>query len=101
MASAVNAIMSAVSRVVTVIDTGVALGLAPMPAEARRAVITRLDGHHYAVLVEALEAAGPETAAIVAAAAGLVGRGLSEPADLGGSTRSTVLRARTADGARW
>jgi hypothetical protein len=45
-----------------------------------------------------MEAAGTETASIVAAAAGLVGRGLSEPADLGGSTRSTVLRARTADG---
>ena len=45
-----------------------------------------------------MEATGTETASIVAAAAGLVGRGLSEPADLGGSTRSTVLRARTADG---
>ena len=43
------------SRVVTVVDTGVALGLAPMPADARRAVITRCDGHDYAVLVDALE----------------------------------------------
>ena len=43
------------SRVVTVIDTGGALGLAPMPADTRRAVITRFDGHDYAVLVDALE----------------------------------------------
>lgn len=43
------------SRVVTVIDTGLALGLAPMPANARRAVITRVEGHAYAVLVDALE----------------------------------------------
>lgn len=47
------------SRVVTVIDTGVALGLEPMPEGARRAVITRLEGHHYAVLVDALEDVAP------------------------------------------
>lgn len=52
---AVRGLTALRSRVVTVIDTGVALGLAPMPAEARRAVITRLEGHHYAVLVDALE----------------------------------------------
>ena len=45
-----------------------------------------------------MEATETETASIVAAAAKLIGRGLSEPADLGGSTRSTVLRVRTADG---
>ncbi|WP_425230139.1 chemotaxis protein CheW [Sphingomonas sp.] len=43
------------SRVVTVIDTGLALGLAATPDGTRRAIITRLDGHHYAVLVDALE----------------------------------------------
>ena len=47
------------SRVVTVIDTGLALGLDPTPATARRAVITRVDGHHYAVLVDALEDVAP------------------------------------------
>lgn len=43
------------SRVVTVIDTGVALGVGAMPADATRAVITRLDGHFYAMLVDSLE----------------------------------------------
>jgi purine-binding chemotaxis protein CheW len=42
------------SRVVTVIDTGVALGLAPL-GRTSRAVITSVDGHHYAVLVDTLE----------------------------------------------
>ncbi|MCP3734433.1 chemotaxis protein CheW [Sphingomonas sp. RP10(2022)] len=43
------------SRVVTVIDTGTALGLDPTPDSVRRAVITRIDGHDYAILVDALE----------------------------------------------
>lgn len=43
------------SRVITVIDTGRALGLANTPDPARRAIITRVDGHPYAVLVDALE----------------------------------------------
>jgi len=47
------------SRVVTVIDTCVALGLAGSAASARRAVITRVDGHHYAVLVDSLEDVAP------------------------------------------
>jgi purine-binding chemotaxis protein CheW len=42
------------SRVVTVIDTGLALGLAPL-ARTSRAVITRVEGHYYAVLVDSLE----------------------------------------------
>ncbi len=42
------------SRVVTVIDTGLALGLAPL-GRTTRAVITLVDGHHYAVLVDTLE----------------------------------------------
>lgn len=52
---AVRGLTALRSRVVTVIDTGVALGLAPMPDEIRRAVITRFDGHDYAVLVDSLE----------------------------------------------
>ncbi len=56
---AVRGLAALRSRVVTVVDTGVALGLAPMPAEARRAVITRVEGHFYAVLVDALEDVAP------------------------------------------
>jgi purine-binding chemotaxis protein CheW len=52
---AVRGLAALRSRVVTVIDTGIALGLEPTPASARRAVITRVDGHHYAVLVDSLE----------------------------------------------
>ena len=47
------------SRVVTVVDTQAALGLAAGGQEARRAVITRVDGHHYALLVDALEDVAP------------------------------------------
>jgi purine-binding chemotaxis protein CheW len=43
------------SRVITVIDTGVALGVGAMPADATRALITRVDGHFYAILVDSLE----------------------------------------------
>ncbi|WP_419808695.1 chemotaxis protein CheW [Sphingomonas sp.] len=56
---AVRGLAALRSRVVTVIDTGVALGLDPTPDSARRAIITRLDGHHYAVLVDALEDVAP------------------------------------------
>ncbi len=52
---AVRGLAALRSRVVTVIDTGIALGLDPTPAAARRAVITRVEGHHYAVLVDSLE----------------------------------------------
>lgn len=51
---AVRGLAALRSRVVTVIDTGVALGLVPLGKTAR-AVITRVDGHHYAVLVDSLE----------------------------------------------
>ena len=54
-ASAVRGLVALRSQVVTVIDTGTALGLAPAPADARRAVITRVEGHPYAVLVDSLE----------------------------------------------
>jgi purine-binding chemotaxis protein CheW len=53
--AAVRGLVALRSRVVTVIDTGTALGLAPTPDTARRAVITRIDGHHYAILVDELE----------------------------------------------
>ena len=47
------------SRVVTVIDTGIALGLPPTPDAMRRAVITIVDGHHYAILVDSVEDVAP------------------------------------------
>jgi purine-binding chemotaxis protein CheW len=53
--AAVRGLVALRSRVVTVIDTGTALGLEPTPDAARRAVITRVDGHHYAILVDSLE----------------------------------------------
>jgi len=46
------------SRVVTVIDTPVALGLIG-DGPAARAVIVRADGHHYAFLVDALDDVAP------------------------------------------
>lgn len=50
------------SRVVTVIDTCAALDL-PEPAQpATRAVITLVDGHHYAILVDTLEDVAPFSA---------------------------------------
>lgn len=52
---AVRGLAALRSRVVTVIDTGVALGLEPTPEAVRRAVITHVEGQHYAVLVDALE----------------------------------------------
>lgn len=51
---AVRGLAALRSRVVTVLDTGLALGLAPLGRTAR-AVITRVDGHYYAVLVDSLE----------------------------------------------
>lgn len=47
------------SRVVMVIDTCAALGLAPPEVQPTRAVITQIEGHHYAILVEALEDVAP------------------------------------------
>ncbi|MDQ2877828.1 MAG: chemotaxis protein CheW [Pseudomonadota bacterium] len=48
------------SRVVTVIDTRVALGLAPVERDdGLRAVITRHEGHHYAILADTLEDVAP------------------------------------------
>lgn len=47
------------SRVMTVIDTSVALGLPAPETPPNRAVVTVADGHHYAILVEALEDVAP------------------------------------------
>jgi len=46
------------SRVVTVVDTHSALGL-DSASQARRAVITHVEGHHYALLVDALDDVAP------------------------------------------
>lgn len=47
------------SKVVTVIDTHAVLGLVPEVSAQGRAVITVIDGHHYAILVDALEDVTP------------------------------------------
>jgi len=54
------------SRVVMVIDTCAALGLPPAEISPSRAVITLVDGHHYAVLVDALEDVAPFSVAPLA-----------------------------------
>ena len=72
------------SRVVTVIDTRAALGLEPGPQDAMRAVITIVDGHHYAVLVDALDDVAPfelmplSTGLVLDKGWRLIGRGLVE-----------------------
>lgn len=72
------------SRVVTVIDTCAALGLEDAGQDATRAVITIVDGHHYAMLVDALEDVAPFDLAPLAAGVVLdkgwllVGRGIVE-----------------------
>lgn len=47
------------SRVATVIDTRLVLGLPPTPDGLRRAVTTNIDGHLYAFLVDALDDVAP------------------------------------------
>jgi purine-binding chemotaxis protein CheW len=72
------------SRVVTVVDTCSALGLARPGLEAKRAVITRVEGHHYALLVDALDDVAPFELAPLARGIALdhawrnAGRGLIE-----------------------
>ncbi len=56
-ARAIRGLAALRSRVVTVVDTALALGEAP--GEGARAVITRVDGHEYAFLVDALEDVAP------------------------------------------
>lgn len=47
------------SRVVTVIDTVAALGIEGGESDPKRAVITKVDGHHYALLVDTLDDVAP------------------------------------------
>lgn len=61
------------SRVVTVIDTVAALGMSASGAEPSRAIITRVDGHHYALLVDALEDVVPLTPQPLAQGVALTG----------------------------
>lgn len=56
--AAIRGLAALRSRVVTVIDTRIALGL-PATEAPRRAVIARIDGHHYAFLVDSLEDVAP------------------------------------------
>ena len=57
--SAVLGLAALRSRVVTVVDAALALGLAAHDGEGTRAVIVKVDGHEYALLVEALEDVAP------------------------------------------
>ncbi|MCC2979587.1 chemotaxis protein CheW [Sphingomonas sp. IC4-52] len=56
---AVRGLAALRSRVVTVIDTWRLLDLPPPDEDARRAIITVVDGHHHAVLVDTLEDVAP------------------------------------------
>ncbi|MFX7918671.1 chemotaxis protein CheW, partial [Acinetobacter baumannii] len=47
------------SRVVTVIDPRGSLGLPIVERAKQRAIITVIDGHHYAILVDGLEDVAP------------------------------------------
>lgn len=53
-ADAVLGVAALRSRVVTVVDTWRVLGVAPPPAPPR-AIVTRVDGHDYAVLFDSVE----------------------------------------------
>ncbi|WP_448502538.1 chemotaxis protein CheW [Sphingomonas sp.] len=54
-AGAVRGLATLRSRVVTVIDTHLALGGERAEGEVRRAIVSQIDGHHYAFLVDSLE----------------------------------------------
>lgn len=56
---AVRGLAALRSRVVTVIDTWQVLDLPCEDRDARRAIITVVDGHHHAVLVDKLEDVAP------------------------------------------
>jgi purine-binding chemotaxis protein CheW len=62
VASHIRGLAALRSRVVTVIDAHAALGLPPLGISGSRAVITVIDGHHYAVLVDSLEDVAPFSA---------------------------------------
>lgn len=52
---AVRGLAALRSRVVTVIDTALAVDPGNAPCSHRRAVVTQVDGHHYALLVDMLD----------------------------------------------
>jgi purine-binding chemotaxis protein CheW len=54
-AGAVRGLATLRSRVVTVIDTHLALGGDHADGHVRRAIVSQIDGHHYAFLVDSLE----------------------------------------------
>ena len=56
--AAVRGLAALRSRVVTVIDTRVALGLDPSD-DVGRAVVAQIEGHYYAFLVDALQDVAP------------------------------------------
>jgi purine-binding chemotaxis protein CheW len=70
---AVRGLAALRSRVVTVIDTQVALGREPAH-RARRAIIAAIDGHHYAFLVDAFDDVFPFDAAPLSCGLALDGR---------------------------
>jgi purine-binding chemotaxis protein CheW len=61
--AAIRGLAALRSRVVTVVDTRVALGLPAADVPTTRAVITIVDGHHYAFTVDGLEDVVPFGAA--------------------------------------
>lgn len=61
------------SRVVTVIDTVAALGMDANGSDPKRAVITKVDGHHYALLVDTLDDVAPFELEPIAAGVALTG----------------------------
>jgi purine-binding chemotaxis protein CheW len=58
-AAGVHGLAALRSRVVTVIDTWQVLDLPPPRDQPRRAAVTQVDGHAYAILVDALEDVAP------------------------------------------
>jgi purine-binding chemotaxis protein CheW len=70
---AVRGLAALRSRVVTVIDTQVALGHEPAHA-AKRAIIAAIDGHHYAFMVDAFDDVFPFDPAPLSVGLALDGR---------------------------
>lgn len=70
---AVRGLAALRSRVVTVIDTQVALGNEPALA-AKRAIIAAMDGHHYAFMVDAFDDVFPFDPAPLSGGLALDGR---------------------------
>ncbi|WP_033921212.1 chemotaxis protein CheW [Sphingomonas sp. 37zxx] len=72
-AATVRGLATLRSRVVTVIDTRSALGMGGEADMARRAIVTQVDGHHYAFLVDTLDDVAPFVAQPIAGTAALEG----------------------------